>query len=143
MRITQGAFSFLPDLTDDEIKKQLDYCLDNGWAVSIEHTDDAHPRNIYWDMWGAPMFDLRDPAGVMTELAECRLAHPSDYIRINAFDSTHGVESIALSFFVHRPEDEPGFRLDRTETSGRTQRYALVSYAVDRAAQGERYGSQG
>ena len=142
MRITQGAFSFLSDLTDDEIKKQLDYCLDHGWAVSIEHTDDAHPRNIYWDMWGAPMFDLRDPAGVMTELAECRLAQPSDYIRVNAFDSTHGVESIALSFIVNRPDVEPGFRIDRTETAGRTQRYALVSYAVDRSAQGERYDAK-
>ena len=63
MRITQGAFSFLPDLTDDEIRMQIDYCLNNGWAVAIEHTDDAHPRNIFWDMWGAPMFDLRDAAG--------------------------------------------------------------------------------
>ena len=142
MRITQGAFSFLPDLTDAEITKQLDYCLDNGWAIAIEHTDDPHPRNTYWDMWGAPMFDLRDPAGVMTELAECRLAHADDYIRINAFDSTHGIESMALSFIVNRPAEEPGFRLDRTETAGRTQRHSLVSYAVDRAAQGERYPSK-
>jgi ribulose-bisphosphate carboxylase small chain len=141
MRITQGAFSFLPDLTDDEIKLQLEYCLSNDWAVSIEHTDDAHPRNTYWDMWGAPMFDLHDPAGIMLELAECRLANPDDYVRINAFNSTHGVESIALSFIAQRPKVEPGFRLDRTETAGRTQRYSVVSYAVDRAPQGERYGA--
>jgi len=139
MRITQGAFSFLPDLTDDEIRLQLEYCLGNGWAVSIEHTDDAHPRNTYWDMWGAPMFDLRDPAGIMIELAECRLANPQDYVRVTAFNSTHGVESVALSFIVQRPPVEPGFRLDRTETAGRTQRYSLVSYAVDRAPLGDRY----
>jgi ribulose-bisphosphate carboxylase small chain len=139
MRITQGAFSFLPDLTDAEITKQLDYCLDNGWAVAIEHTDDPHPRNTFWDMWGAPMFDLVDPAGIMIELAECRAANPESYIRINAFDSTHGVESIALSFIAGRPSLEPGFRLDRTETAGRTQRYSLVSYAVDKSPAGERY----
>jgi ribulose-bisphosphate carboxylase small chain len=143
MRITQGAFSFLPDLTDDEITKQLDYCLSNDWAVAIEHTDDPHPRNTYWDMWGQPMFDLRDPAGIMTELAECRLAHPNDYVRINAFDSTHGVESVALSFIAQRPADEPGFRIDRTETSGRTQRYSIVSYAVDKAPNGARYDGSG
>ena len=142
MRITQGAFSFLPDLTDDEIVKQLDYCLANEWAIAIEHTDDPHPRNTYWDMWGAPMFDLVDPAGIMIELAECRAAHPQDYIRVNAFDSTHGVESVALSFIVNRPTNEPGFRLDRTETAGRTQRYSLVSYAVDQAPQGERYDAK-
>ena len=141
MRLTQGAFSFLPDLTDDEIRAQLNYCIDNGWAIAIEHTDDPHPRNVFWDMWGAPMYDLRDPAGAMGDLAECRAAHPQHYIRINAFNSTHGVESVALSFIVNRPTVEPGFRLDRTETAGRTQRYSLVSYAVDQAAEGSRYGA--
>jgi len=141
MRLTQGAFSFLPDLTDDEIRAQLNYCIDNGWAIAIEHTDDPHPRNVFWDMWGAPMYDLRDPAGPMGDLAECRAENPESYIRINAFNSTHGVESVALSFIVNRPTNEPGFRLDRTETAGRTQRYSLVSYAVDRSAAGERYGA--
>ena len=28
--------------------------------VSVEYTDDPHPRNIYWEMWGMPMFDLKD-----------------------------------------------------------------------------------
>ena len=139
MRITQGAFSFLPDLTDDEIRAQLEYCLDNKWAVSVEHTDDPHPRNTYWEMWGQPMFDLHDAAGIMGELQECRQAFGSEYIRITAFDSTHGVESVALSFIVNRPSSEPGFRLDREEGPGRTQHYSLRSYAVDRSPQGERY----
>lgn len=139
MRITQGAFSFLPDLTNDEIRAQLEYCLDHKWAVAIEYTDDPHPRNTYWDMWGAPMFDLHDAAGIMGELAECRAAHGNEYIRINAFDSTFGVESIVLSFIVNRPAEEPGFRIQRTETSGRTQRYSIVSYAVDSAPEGSRY----
>ena len=69
MRLTQGAFSFLPDLTDAQIAAQIDYALGRGWAVSLEFTDDPHPRNTYWDMWGMPMFDLVDPAGVMAELA--------------------------------------------------------------------------
>ena len=57
MKIRQGAFSFLPDLTDAEIHTQVQYCIDNGWAVSVEYTDDPHPRNTYWEMWGHPMFD--------------------------------------------------------------------------------------
>ena len=44
MRLTQGAFSFLPDLSDEQIAKQVKYCLDNGWAVNVEYTDDPHPR---------------------------------------------------------------------------------------------------
>ena len=39
MRITQGTFSFLPDLTDAQIAAQLRYALRNGWAIMVEHTD--------------------------------------------------------------------------------------------------------
>ena len=45
MRITQGTFSFLPELTDEEISLQIDYALQQGWACSVEFTDDPHPRN--------------------------------------------------------------------------------------------------
>ena len=138
MRLTQGTFSFLPDLTDAQIKAQVEYCLAKGWAVSIEYTDDPHPRNTYWEMYGNPMFDLKDAAGVMMELADCRKAFPDHYIRMLAFDSTAGVESIAMSFIVNRPKHEPGFALDRTEGAGRTQRYAVRAYAVDRP-ENERY----
>src|SRR5215211_3989750 len=115
MRITQGCFSFLPDLTDEQISRQVQYCLGKGWAVSIEFTDDPHPRNNFWEMWGLPMFDLRDAAGVLMELNECRKVYGDRYIRMSAFDSSHGWESLRLSFIVNRPKDEPGFRLERQE----------------------------
>jgi len=51
MRVTQGCFSFLPDLTDEQISGQVQYCLGKGWAVNIEFTDDPHPRNNFWEMW--------------------------------------------------------------------------------------------
>jgi len=139
MRITQGTFSFLPDLSDAQIVKQIDYCLARGWAVGIEYTDDPHPRNTYWEMFGNPMFDIGDAAGVMLELKVCRESFPGQYIRLTAFDSTHGTESIVLSFLVNRPKLEPGFRLIRTEEPGRTVRYATESYAVQRSAEGQRY----
>lgn len=141
MRITQGAFSFLPDLTDEEIGLQIEYCLEKGWAISVEYTDDPHPRNTYWEMWGMPMFDLRDAAGVMQEIRDCRAQRPAHYIRVNAFDATHGVESMALSFIVNRPDSEPGFHLTRTEGAGRMQRYSIESYAVRNAPEGQRYES--
>ena len=125
MRITQGTFSFLPDLTDEQIAKQVDYALAQGWAVSIEYSDDPHPRNTYWEMWGMPMFDLKDAAGVLVELRECRKAHPDDYIKLNAFDSTLGFETMRLSFMVHRPKQEARYRLRREESAGRLVRYTL------------------
>jgi ribulose-bisphosphate carboxylase small chain len=125
MRITQGTFSFLPDLTDEQIRKQIEYALDKGWALGIEHTDDPHPRNNYWEMWGTPMFDLRDAAGVMAEVLLCRQAYPERYIRLNAFDSTRGFETVRLSFMVQRPTVEARYRLVRSEAAGRTLRYTL------------------
>ncbi|MEO2104654.1 MAG: ribulose bisphosphate carboxylase small subunit [Actinomycetota bacterium] len=142
MRLTQGTFSFLPDLTDDQIASQVKYCLDHGWAVGIEHTDDPHPRNTYWEMWQQPMFDLRDPAGVLMELTECRAVHPTDYIRIVGFDSSEGWETTRLSFIVNRPDDEPGFRLHRQEIDGRRIRYTSTAYATDDPP-GRRYGTDG
>jgi ribulose-bisphosphate carboxylase small chain len=120
MRITQGCFSFLPDLTDEQIVAQVEYCLDNGWAIGIEHTDDPNPRNTYWEMWGNPMFDLRDAAGVMMELKACRKANADHYTRINAFDSTRGFETVRMSFIVNRPKVEPRFEMTRREVRGRT-----------------------
>ncbi len=125
MRVTQGAFSFLPDLSDDQIRAQLAYAVGNGWAVSVEHTDDPHPRNVYWEMWGAPMFDLRDPGRALAEVRACREAHPDAYVKVNAFDATRGWETVRLSFIVQRPEVEPSFELVREEGEGRQVRYAL------------------
>jgi ribulose-bisphosphate carboxylase small chain len=131
-RVTQGQFSFLPELTDDEVRAQIAYGLRRGYAWSIEYTDDPHPRNTYWEMFGMPMFDLQDAAGVMLELAECRQTFPQHYVRLMAFDSTRGIESIAMSFIVQRPASEPGFGLVRQEVDGRSLRYTVHSYATDK-----------
>jgi ribulose-bisphosphate carboxylase small chain len=157
-RVTQGQFSFLPDLTDAEISMQIDYGLAKGYAWSVEYTDDPHPRNTYWEMFGMPMFDLKAPPGlsepgrsaggvsrsrggpandsdagvVLMELNRCRKTFPNAYIRLMAFDSTRGVESIAMSFIVNRPQAEPGFGLVRQEGAGRQLRYTVHSYATDK-----------
>ncbi len=138
MRITQGTFSFLPELSDEQIRRQIEYSLEQGWAVSIEYTDDPHPRNTYWEMFGMPMFDIRDAAGILGELASCRKTFPYHYIKVNAFDATRGRESLRLSFLVNRPPREPGFALVRQEGAGRALRYTTRAYADDRP-EGERY----
>lgn len=138
MRITQGTFSHLHDFSDEEITLQIRYCLDNGWPLSVEYTDDPHPRNTYWEMWGLPMFDLGDAAGVLMELDACRTAHPDHYVKLNAYDARLGRQTTALSFIVQRPRHEPGFRLERQENADRSIRYTTHSYATERPV-GERY----
>ena len=139
MRLTQGAFSFLPDLTDEQIKLQVEFCMSKGWSINIEWTDDPHPRNTYWELWGLPLFDIKDPAAVMYELAECRKANTTGYIKMNAFDASIGTESCVMSFIVQRPTYEPGFYLSRQEHTGRMIRYTINSYSTQGKPAGERY----
>lgn len=138
MRLTQGTFSFLPDLTDEQISKQIAYAISKNWSINVEYTEDPHPRNSYWELWGLPLFDIKDPATVMYEVSSCRKQNPGVYIKVNAFDNTRGIESCVLSFIINRPAYEPGFELVRTEDDSRNQRYSFRSYATAKP-EGSRY----
>jgi ribulose-bisphosphate carboxylase small chain len=140
MRLTQGTFSFLPELTDAQIAAQIRYSLEHGWAMSVEHTDDPHPRNSYWEMWGLPLFDVEvdDVDVVLREVRACGEANPHEYVKLIAYDATLGRQTTALSFIVHRPKHEPGFRLDRAASHDRVIRYGLHAYAAEQPV-GDRY----
>nr|YP_009296997.1 ribulose-1,5-bisphosphate carboxylase/oxygenase small subunit [Ceramium japonicum]AOM66340.1 ribulose-1,5-bisphosphate carboxylase/oxygenase small subunit [Ceramium japonicum] len=138
MRLTQGTFSFLPDLTDEQINKQIEYAVSQKWAINIEYTEDPHPRNNYWELWGLPLFDIGDPKEVMYEIKNCCKQNSSVYVKVNAFDNARGIESCVLSFIVNRPSYEPGFELIRSEDIGRNQKYSFRSYATAKP-EGTRY----
>lgn len=138
MHITQGTFSYLPDLTDDEIKAQIQYGMDQGWALAVEFTDDPHPRNVYWQMWGMPMFDLTDAAGGLYEVNRCREAFPNHYIRVTLVNPKLTKMSTGLQFIVNRPANERGYFLQRQESNDRVIRYTLHPYEADKP-HGERY----
>jgi len=142
MRLRQGTFSWLPDLSDDEIKMQIQYIIDNEWAVSVEYTDDPHPRNTLWEMWGLPMFDIKDPSAAFSEVQKCREAFPNHYIKVNGYNARYTKQTTALSFLVHRPKVEPGFRLDRIESNDRHILYNMHSYAAE-TPHGTRYQPDG
>ena len=138
MRLTQGQFSFLPDLTEEQIKKQVQYALDHGWPISIEYTDDPHPRNSYWEMHGLPMFDVKDAVAIVGEIMKAVETYPNSYVKVNAYDARLGRQTTAMSFIVGRPAKEPGFRLDRTAWEDRQIKYSIHSYAAEEPI-GERY----
>ncbi len=126
MYLRHGAFSYLPMLTDAEIAAQVRYALMNGWPVSIEHTDDPHPRNVYWQMWGLPLFDLAEPDGVLAQIQDCRRTFGDHYVRVMAYDARLGRQTTALSVLVQRPAHEPDLVLTRTEGGGRAQTYGVM-----------------
>lgn len=141
MRITQGTFSFLPDFSNEEILAQIRYMIEQSWTPGIEYTDDPHPRNALWEMWGLPMFDIEDAGEVLQAVHACRQTHPSCYIKLIAYDSSAGWQTTRLAFIVQRPVHEPGFKLQREEGPGRSIRYTIQSYAIDRP-EGCRYSRE-
>lgn len=130
-RITRGQFSFLPDLGDDEITLQIGYGLRRGDAWSMEDSGDPHPRNSCRELFGMPMFDLQDAAGVMVELRHCRQTFAMHHIRLMAFVRTRKVETIAMRFIVDCPASEPGFGLVQQESAGRTRRCTVHGCGTD------------
>jgi ribulose-bisphosphate carboxylase small chain len=129
MKITQGTFSFLPELTDEQIDAQIKYSLRHGWAMSVEYTDDPHPRNAYWELWGLPQFDTKeeDSDNVLREVRAAREAFPDHYIKVIAYDPKRGRQTTALAFIVNRPSVEPSFKLDRIQGPGRVNRFRLMT----------------
>lgn len=127
MRITQGTFSYLPDLTDAQISAQLRYALDHGWSIMLEYTAEPHPRNSLWEMWDQPMFDLERGQAelVLDQIAACRAAHPEEYVKVAVYDRSLGRQTTAMSFIVNRPSVEPGFRLERQQKADRQIRYTI------------------
>ncbi|HEX4521257.1 MAG TPA: ribulose bisphosphate carboxylase small subunit [Gaiellaceae bacterium] len=145
MRITQGTFSYLPELTDEQIDAQLKYSAKHGWALSIEYTDDIHPRNAYWEMWGLPSFDVKveETENVLREVRAAREAFPEHYIKVIAYDPKRGRQTTALSFIVNRPAVETSFKLDRIQGPGRTNRFRLIPYQAPAAADGAAASTNG
>ena len=133
MRITQGTFSFLEDLTDEEIEAQIRYALQNGWAIMVEYTDDPHPRNSYWDMWNQPEFDLTpDESDVaMRDVHACRAG--VSRTTTSRWSATTARSDARLrgsaSSSTGRPQ-EPGFRLERQDKADRQMRYTIHPYAT-------------
>jgi ribulose-bisphosphate carboxylase small chain len=127
MRLTQGTFSFLPDLTDEQIAAQLRYALSNGWAIMLEHTDDPHPRNAFWEMWAQPRFDLGpgDVEIVMRDVFEARATLGERYLKVVCYDRSLGRQTTALSFIVARPGEERGLRIERQEGADRRIGYTI------------------
>jgi len=113
------TFSYLPPLTADQIAKQVDYIVNNGWTPCLEFAEqnqayvssDSAVRfgavsanyydNRYWTMWKLPMFGCTDPSQVLSEINKCSRAFPESYQRLVAFDNKKQVQ--VISFLVQRP----------------------------------------
>ena len=121
------TFSYLPPLSDDQIARQVDYIVNNGWTPCLEFSEadiayissvntgrmgavsSNYFDNRYWTLWKLPMFGCTDPIQVLREIDAATKAFPKAYIRMCAFDASRQVQ--VASMLVHRPTSARDYRL--------------------------------
>ena len=125
MRITQGTFSFLPDFTDEQIEAQMRYAVSNGWSLSIEYTDEPHPRNaLLGDVGPAALRPTVDGIEtVMREVRACREAFPEAYIKVIAYDATYGRQTTRAELHRQPPVGRARLPARADEDRDRVIRY--------------------
>lgn len=98
------TFSYLPELTADELRMQLQYIVDNGWNPAIEHSEPENSRSNYWYMWKLPMFGETDIDEILKEVDLCHKANPKNHVRVIGYDNIS--QSQGTAFIMHRAEFE-------------------------------------
>lgn len=98
-----GTFSYLPPLTREQVRRQVQYMLSQGWTPAVEHVEPARAMSTFWYMWKLPMFAEQDPDTVLTEVDLCHQAHPGDHVRLIGYDHRRQTQGLAL--VVHRGEE--------------------------------------
>jgi len=95
------TLSYLPPLTDQQIVKQIEYMLDQGFIPAIEFEEEPKPTDHHWTLWKLPLFEARTSQDVLNEVRECRSEYPNYYIRVIGFDNIKQCQMV--SFIVHKP----------------------------------------
>lgn len=96
------TFSYLPELTAEQLRRQISAIVDRNLVVGIEYSTAPDPRDHYWTMWKLPLFDHADTAAVLAELDACQRANPDAYVKINGYDPAR--QGQVVSFVARRPE---------------------------------------
>jgi len=95
-----GTFSYLPPMTPQQTRKQVEYVVARGWNAAIEHTEPAQAASSYWQMWKLPMFGEKSVERILAEAEACRQAHPGHHVRLIGYDNLRQTQGTAM--VLHR-----------------------------------------
>ena len=95
-----GTFSYLPPMDADQIRKQIQYIVQQGWNPAIEHSEPVHASSNYWYMWKLPMFGESDVDRILAEIEACKKANPGHHVRLIGYDNI--AQSQGANMIVHR-----------------------------------------
>merc|ERR1739845_79991 len=98
------TLSYLPQLSNEDIRKQIECMVRNNWTPCLEFSDDGdiylntrmgpgYYDNRYWTMYKLPMFGCNDPKEVIKEIESCKREFPNAKVRVLGFDSIRQVQT--------------------------------------------------
>jgi len=93
-----GTFSYLPPLTRQQVRQQVEYILARGWNPAIEHTEPERATGSYWSMWKLPLFGEGSVDRVLAEAEACRKANPGHVVRVIGYDNLR--QTLGAAFAV-------------------------------------------
>ncbi len=94
------TFSYLPPLSKESTRAQIQYIVDHGWNPGIEHTEPENATSYYWYMWKLPMFGETDVDAILAEVEACHKAHPDNHVRLLGFDNY--AQSAGAAMVIYR-----------------------------------------
>jgi len=96
------TFSYLPKMSPEQIRQQVEYIVSKGWNPAVEHTEPQNATGSYWYMWKLPMFGESDVDTILAEVDACHQAHPKNHVRLVGFDNY--AQSKGAEMVVYRGE---------------------------------------
>lgn len=91
-----GTFSYLPPMSREQIVRQVEYILAQGWTCSVEHVEPSRAGDTYWYLWKLPFFGATDAAEVMAEVDACQAANPDDHVRLVGYNRPKQTQGLAV-----------------------------------------------
>ena len=96
------TFSYLPPMTPQQVRKQVEYIVARGWNPAIEHTEPEHMGGSYWYMWKLPLFGETSVERILAEAESCRRTHPGHHVRLIGYDNLRQTQGTAMVVFRAR-----------------------------------------
>lgn len=93
------TFSYLPEMTAEQIRKQVEYIVGKGWNPAIEHTEPENAFDHYWYMWKLPLFGETDVDAILAEAENCHKAHPDHHVRLVGYDNYRQTQGTSMVIF--------------------------------------------
>lgn len=97
------TFSYLPEMDDAEMRKQVQYIVDQGWNPAIEHTEPENAAGSFWYMWKLPMFGETDVDRILAEAEACHKAHPNNHVRLVGYNNYTQCKGAEMVIYRGRP----------------------------------------